>query len=169
MLLSPRRLWLCYLLYLLGDGQAGNVRYWETGSDWNGQPEESAPLGEGWASDASLLHLCVQTACVNPATRDDCFPQRPRVSILNDGISLKIYFKSLWKPEENQSISCWEGQLSWTVITWPLWSPLARRAVYDYRTTLDFFDNYKKYASHLNRIYVKMVGALDMTSWGKCC
>lgn len=31
-----------------------------------------------------------------------------------------------------------------------------------------FFDNYKKYASHLNRIYVKMVGALDMTSWAKC-
>lgn len=75
---------------------------------------------------------------VNPTTRHDFLPQKPTVSVLNDGISLKIYFKSLWKPEENQSTSCWEGQLSLTVILdhcgyhWP------EEMSTDYKITLDF-------------------------------
>lgn len=82
MLLSPIRLWLCYLLYLLGDGQAGSVRYWETGKWLEWPTGRECFLGGSVASEAHVsIHMFIlQIWTQIPGMT---FLQKPQVSILN--------------------------------------------------------------------------------------
>lgn len=107
------------------------------------------------ASDTSWLHLHVHIAVWTqlPAMS---FPQKPRVSILNDGNSLKNYFKSLWKPKEKaHRLMSMRRSAFFNGDACPVWSPLARCGCWatqedqvrielspDCKITLDF-DDYK--------------------------